>query len=389
MQRIVFLNSHPIQYFAPLYQQMAKDTAIDLKVLYCSDETLKGATDKQFGVQVQWDIPLLEGYTSVFLKNASWKSSINHGFWGLLNWGVVGFLRKQPKSLVVVHGWAYATHVLTILAAKILGHTVCLRAETPLNQELQKNKWITLLKHLYLRGLFLFVDRGLYIGKQNKLFYQHMGFKEQQLVFTPYCVDNQRFSAIAATIHSSAAREKLQLPAAQKIVLFSGKYIDKKNPLDLLQAIALLNQQNIYAVFVGEGVLRKEMETFIQTHQLEQQVLLTGFINQSLIPYYYAAADVFVMCSGIGETWGLSVNEAMNFGLPVVISDTCGSAYDLIDGNGYVFETGNVAALAAKIQHVLTASKTDYANMQNKSKAIIGRYSYHVLIGGLKQIAGK
>ncbi len=387
MQRIIFLNSHPIQYFAPLYQQMAKDTAIDLQVMYCSDETLKGATDKQFGVQVKWDIPLLEGYKHIFLNNASWKPSIYNGFWGLLNWGVVGFLRKQPKSIVVVHGWAYATHVITIIAAKLLGHTVCLRAETPLNQELQKNKWITKLKHLYLRCLFLFVDYGLYIGQQNKLFYQHLGFKEKQLVFTPYCVDNERFSGIASTVNKSSAREKLQLPANKKVILFSGKYIDKKNPLDLLQAIQLLQQPDIFTVFVGDGELRTTMENFIAAHGLEEQVLLTGFINQSLIPYYYAAADVFVMCSGIGETWGLSVNEAMNFGLPVVISNTCGSAHDLVKDNGYVFATSDIAALADSVDKVLDASEEAYLNMQQNSKAIIRGYSYEVVIEGLKQIA--
>jgi glycosyltransferase involved in cell wall biosynthesis len=252
MSSIVFLNSHPIQYFVPLYQELAKEPTIELTVLYCSDETLHGATDKQFGVPIKWDIPLLEGYRHHFLKNYSFKPSLFKGFFGLLNWGVVSFLRKQPKSIVVVHGWAYATHIITIIAAKLLGHTVCLRAETPLNQELQKNKVITFLKHCYLRCLFLFVDCFLYIGTQNKLFYRHLGIAEKKLFFTPYCVDNHRFRFIHESVTKVAAREKLGLPTDKKIILFSGKYIEKKRPMDLLQAFKQLTISNAYLVFVGD-----------------------------------------------------------------------------------------------------------------------------------------
>jgi glycosyltransferase involved in cell wall biosynthesis len=214
-----------------------------------------------------------------------------------------------------------------------------------------------------------------------------LGFNNQQLVFTPYCVDNKRFSNIALTVSKSSARKKLQLPTDKKIILFSGKYIDKKNPMHLLQAVQLLQRLDIFTVFVGDGELRTIMEKFIANHRLEQQVSFTGFINQSLIPYYYAGADVFVMCSGIGETWGLSVNEAMNFGLPIVISDTCGSAYDLVKDNGYVFSTGDITALADGIRKVLDASENVYLNMQQKSKAIIEGYSYEIVIERLKQIA--
>src|ERR1700759_5376042 len=98
---------------------------------------------------------------------------------------------------------------------------------------------------------------------------------------------------------------------------------------------------------VLEGGLRKEMETFITKNQ-RRQVSLTGFVNQSRIPLYYAVADVFVMCSGMGETWGLSVNEAMNFETPVIVSATCGCAADLVEEgvNGWVFPTGDIPALA-------------------------------------------
>lgn len=384
---VVFLNSHPIQYFAPLYQQMAKDPSIDLEVLYCSDETLKGATDRQFGVQVLWDIPLLQGYAHTFLKNRAIRPSIFQGFWGLINPGVIGKLSKKRKSIVIVHGWGYFTHVLTLITAKLTGHTVCLRAETPLNQELQKRKIVTTLKHWYLRFLFLFIDRFLYIGEQNRLFYRHLKVKEKDLLFIPYSVDNDRFQSIAASVSKDEARNKLGLPPGKKIFLFSGKYIGKKRPLDLLQAFAALKSQHAFLVMVGDGELRPQMEQFITDQGLDGQVLLTGFINQSQIPYYYAAADFFVMSSGAGETWGLSVNEAMNFGLPVIISDTCGAAYDLVkeNVNGFLYPTGDIAALSGRLQQMLELDVLRYNEMAEESRRIIDQYSYKVIIEQLKK----
>jgi glycosyltransferase involved in cell wall biosynthesis len=388
MQRIIFLNSHPIQYFAPLYQQIAKDTDFNLEVLYCSDETLQGATDKQFGVQFKWDIPLLEGYKYIFLRNASRSPSIYNGFFGLLNLGVIKFLRKETKSIVILHGWAYASDFIAIIFAKLFGHVVCLRAETPLNQEVKKNKWITLFKNVYLKFLFLFVDYGLYIGIQNKLFYKYFGFKDQQLIFAPYCIDNERFSNISLSINKHSLRNSLKLPNNKKIIIFSGKFIEKKRPLDLLKAIIQLNRQDIFTVFVGDGNLRAQMESFIINNGIEQDILLAGFINQSMIPYYYAAADVYIMCSGLGETWGLSVNEAMNFNIPIIISETCGCSFDLVKNsiNGFTFKEGDISDLSDKITRCLSFSLADIDKLKVCNKNILEKFSYQTIISNIKKV---
>lgn len=387
MKPVVFLNSHPIQYFAPLYQQINAD-GIALTVLYCSDESIKGKLDKGFGKEVKWDIPLLDGYNSIFIKNNSWKPSIHKGFFGLMNFAVIKLLYKQPRSVVIVHGWAYSTNIMAIVFGKIFGHTICLRTETPLNQERQKNKIITFAKHIYLRSLFLFIDKFLYIGKQNKLFYQALGVKKDNLIFTPYAVDNKRFRNIFESISSQSAREKLKLPTEKKIILYSGKYIYKKRPLDLLKAFQQLHDDNALLVMTGDGELRQEMEGYIKQNNLEGKVVLTGFINQSEIPLYYRSADVFVMCSGLGETWGLSINEAMNFGLPVIVSDTCGSAYDLIVDkvNGAVFETGNIGQLALLLSEYLHLSVVRRSEASAASLEKIDEYGYEQIIDSIKQL---
>ena len=385
---MVLINSHPIQYFAPLYQRMSNAADFHFEIWYCSDESITGKLDKGFGQEVKWNIPLLDGYDYLFLKNSSWKPSIHKGFWGVFNPSLISKLYKKKKSILVVSGWAFSTYVMAIFFGKIAGHTVCLRVETPLNQELKKNKIITIAKHLWLRFLFIFIDKFLFIGNQNRLFYERLGVRQSDLIFTPYAVDNDRFRSVYLQHDKSSVKMQLQLSAEKKIILFSGKYIFKKRPLDLLAAFAACDNADAHLVFVGDGELRPEMESFILEHSLSGKVILTGFVNQQEMPLYYKAADVFVMCSGMGETWGLSVNEAMNFGLPVIVSDTCGCAYDLVENgvNGAVFETGNINQLAGLIDEYLLMDDVSMKKIEKAALNKIDQYSYDKIIDGLKKL---
>src|SRR5436190_20804728 len=103
VRKVIFINSHPIQYFAPLYKYLNEHNVL-AECWYCSDENVKGHHDRQFGAEVAWDIPLLDGYPYRFFKNRSWKPSLYNGFFGLINPGVIGALYKEPSSVVVVHG---------------------------------------------------------------------------------------------------------------------------------------------------------------------------------------------------------------------------------------------------------------------------------------------
>jgi glycosyltransferase involved in cell wall biosynthesis len=384
--RLVFINSHPIQYFGPLYQQIArqKSDVLDLTVLYLSDETTNGYTDKQFGARVEWDIPLLDGYKHRFVKNDSWKPSIYNGFFGLLNWRLIGELRRMPKSIVICHGWAYASNVLALWAAKAFGHTVCLRGENPLSHEMARKSMKRKVRDWYLKRLiFSVTDKFLYIGRQNKLLYESFGINQCQLVFVPYAVDNERFHRqyLDLVPQRKALREQQNLDG-KKVIVFCGKLIAKKRPMDLLRAYHKLSlcRNDVALLFIGEGELQAELEAYIARQQL-QHVRITGFVNQTDLARYYTLGDVFVMCSGVGETWGLSVNEAMNFGLPVVVSDLTGCADDLVSvgQNGLVFKSGDVDALANCLQQVLYTHTID----GSKSMKIIDRYSYGQLINGL------
>lgn len=387
MQRIVFINSHPIQYFVPLYQQITREQpTIDLTVLYLTTETVHGYQDRQFGTEVNWGLPLLEGYRYRFLMNHSPKPSLYHGFFGLINWGLVGELRRMPKSIVVSHGWAYASNLIALMAAKAFGHTVCLRGDNPLKLEAFKTPWKRRLRNLFLRvGVFSVTDYVLPVGRQNRQLFASFGIADHRMISVPHAVDNQRFRHEHRRLQKEPGRGALTTGLnGKRIVLYVGKLIDKKRPMDLLRAYEQLTatHTDLALVFVGDGALRAVIKAYAQAYRLAD-VHITGFVNQRDIARYYALAHVFVMCSGPGETWGLAVNEAMNFGLPIVASDLVGCADDLVElgVNGYTYPAGDITALAKTIRRCLDGAVSGQASLER-----VQAYSYEAIIDGLKAI---
>ncbi len=102
-----------------------------------------------------------------------------------------------------------------------------------------------------------------------------------------------------------------------------------------------------------------------------------GFLNQSEVSRAYAAADIFALASGWDETWGLVVNEAMNFGLPVVVSDKVGCAADLVvhGENGYVFDHDRPDELARYLK-LLVADAGRREHFGRRGAEIIGSWNY-------------
>lgn len=379
----IFLNSHPVQYFAPLYRYLAAN-GVDLEVIYCSGQPGELKFDREFGREIEWDIPLLEGYRHHFLENHGIRPAGKKWF-SLVNRGIVPYLFRKKKATLVIHSWQYATDWLAILFGKLAGHRIALWTEANGAQERLAGRTKKIVKRIFLQSLFLFVNEYWCIGSQNRAFYASLGVKPQRMRATPYSVDNERFRQAAKATTKQQARVELNLPADGFIIAFSGKYIPKKRPLDLLQAFAVCNNPTAHLLMMGEGALRGEMERFIAGQGLSGRVTLTGFVNQSKIPLYYRAADIFVMCSGTGETWGLSVNEAMNFSLPLLLSDLTGCSADLVrqGENGWVFTTGDTDELAQRINQLASMAPEQLEAMGCRSLEIVQAYSYAAIMKGI------
>ena len=351
--RVAHLVSHPIQYFAPLYRELARRPELDLTVYFYSDATAGRFHDPEFGRSVEWDVPLLEGYKWKICSSARGRP-LAQRFFEPPNWDIVREVVSGAYDVIWVNGYSQPTTWLAWAAARLRRKPVLVREEQTL---LHPRSWPKrILKELALRALFR-RSFGLYIGEQNRRYFRRYGVAEERLFRTPYSVDNAFFAREAERLRPQREdlRRAFGIDDDSPVVLFSGKLIPKKQPLLLLEAFARVRARHAcWLLFAGDGELRADLERRVAELRVPK-VVVAGFLNQTELPRAYAAADIFVLPSRLHETWGLVVNEAMNFALPVIVSDKVGAGADLVrpGWNGYVFPHDDGAALAASLESLV------------------------------------
>lgn len=338
-KRIGFLVSHPIQYYAPIFRELAR--RCDLTVFFAHRQTAEQQARAGFGVAFDWDVDLLSGYDSRFLVNVARQPSTDR-FAGCDTPGVADEIARARFDAFVVPGWALRSYWQAVRACRRLGVPVLVRGDSQLG--MQRNSVVRIAKAVAFSHLLRRFDGFLYVGQRNREYLLHYGVPAERLFFSPHCVDNDAFAAA-----SSAIRR----PEGRRRALFVGKLIGRKHPADLLHAVARLRDKPVQIAFAGAGELEPELRKIAAASSVDADFL--GFVNQSELPAVYASADVLVLPSDGQETWGLVVNEAMACGIPAIVSDVVGCGPDLIDPGqtGATFPLGDVAALASAIESVL------------------------------------
>ena len=374
--RIAFVNTHPIQYFAPLYAHLTDRCGLETTALYLSDFSLKGGADPGFRRAVTWDVDLLAGYEARFMGARAGRRRIG-GFFSMVAPELWGEIRHGGYDAVIVHGHNLAAHHIAQAAAIASRTPVFTRGETHLGLKTSRLKG--LLRGPLLKTHYAGFDGFLAIGSANAAYYRAMGVAEDRIFPVPYTVDNARFIAAGAAARGerAALRARLGMDPDLPAVLYASKFDRRKRPDDLLGAYAALRAGGAAAqlVLVGTGLMEDALKCRVAAEGIPD-VVFPGFVNQSELPGVYAASDVFVLPSD-NEPWGLVVNEAMCAGLPVVLSAEIGSAPDLVaDGvNGATFAAGDVAGLAAALRPILTDAELR-ARMGAASRARIHEWSY-------------
>lgn len=387
--RIAVVNSHPIQYFAPLYAYLSRDPKLEVTALYCSDFSLRGAVDPGFKQQVKWDVDLLSGYHHVFL-GAHAKRRVVTGFWSLICPEIWREIRSGKYDAVWLHGYAYAAFVLAFLAAKSRRIPVFVRSETHLG--LRRPGWRQRLRDGILRIAYRHVSGCLAIGTANRNYYRSLGVPDTKIFNVPYTVDNDRFIAAAQLPPDQRhdVRARFGLRDDQPVVLYASKFMRRKHPDDVVEAMAMLRDAGVRAslLLVGTGEMEAELRARVAALKLDD-VVFGGFVNQAELPQVYAASDIFVLPSE-NEPWGLIVNEVMCAGLPVVVADEVGCVPDLVhEGvNGRLMRAGDRTSLAAALRDLLTRTGQRQA-MGRKSLDIIRNWSYAQCLEGIHAAAAK
>ncbi len=347
--RLGVLTSHPIQYQAPLFRELAQ--RLELEVFFAHRQTPEQQAAAGYGVAFDWDRDLLQGYSHAFVANRARRPGVDR-FSGCDTPEIGERIRRGAFDAFLVTGWHLKCYWQAVAACRRQGVPVMVRGDSQLLTPRHPLKqWAKAV--VYPRLLHRF-DAALYVGERNREYLLHYGMPAERLFFAPHCVDTAFFAAGASAADRAVLRAQWGIAEPGRVVLFSGRLVGVKRPADMLKAIAQLRHRDLEltAVFVGDGALRSELASLGK--RLAVPIRFLGFKNQGELPAVYAAADALVLPS-TGETWGLVVNEALACGTPCVVSDACGCAPDMIHPGvtGATFAMGDVAELARALEAAL------------------------------------
>lgn len=415
MKSLAIIVTHPIQYYVPVYQLLAKRS--HLKVFYTWGE--QGAASKydpDFQKHIRWDMPLLEGYDFEFLENTA-KNPGSHHFKGIVNPELIKKIKAFQPDAILVYGWAYQSHLSVMRYFQ--GKTpVWFRGDSNLMDETSILR--KLIRKFFLTWVYQHIDIAFIVGTANQEYFKAFGLKAHQLVFAPHAVDNKRFAA-NRSVEAFKLRHELGIAINDTLILFAGKLEEKKDPILLLQAFIEINLQwpeneqpltinekqstinkkrkktndqrstindkrstTNHLLFVGNGALEEILKDQRSQYQ-KDNIHFLDFQNQSRMPAVYQACDLFCLPSqGPGETWGLAINEAMAAGKAILVSDRVGSAEDLVseERNGSIFHSGHLTDLKNKLQ-ILTADREQLSAMGQASKEMIQNWTFEHQVNAL------
>jgi glycosyltransferase involved in cell wall biosynthesis len=369
--RLAALTLHPIHYQAALWRRLAQEPGLDLTVYFCSREGMETADPVEgYGQPVEWGVPLLSGYRHVFLWD--WKLTKNaSSFWCRMNPGIIPALWRGGYDALFVHSYHNFTQLAAIVAAHRLGLKVLVRSEPTLliNTGSPRRK----IKQVLLPWLFGQVDAFMSIGSLNREYYHGYGVGDKKIFLMPYAVDNEFFwrQRDFWKPQRQQIKEEYQI-RQEKVILYVGRFLPRKRVFGLIRAYELLSRPDTALVLVGEGGELAACRQYVAERGIAG-VHFMGFRNQAELPKIYAMSDVFVLPSE-DEPWGLVINEAMCFGLPIVAADQVGAAADLVQPgrNGYTFPAGDVGELARVLTLILTGEAGK--RMGEASAGIIRRW---------------
>jgi glycosyltransferase involved in cell wall biosynthesis len=280
-------------------------------------------------------------------------------------------LEQTNPDVVAVNGW---NNFGSLIAANC-----CVRCEIPMvvmsessRQDEPRTSWKEAIKRRFIG----FYSAALVGGQRHVDYLVELGMPRER-IFTGYdVVDNHYFRQKAEEVRSprSEVRQKYALPRIY--FLASARFIEKKNLPTLIQAYAEYRRRSEIAakvpwdlVLLGDGPLRETLNSQLSTLNLNEHVRLPGFKPYDELPVYYALANAFVHASTT-EQWGLVVNEATASGLPLIVSDRCGCAPELVNGNGFTFDPMN--------EHELTARLLEMASLSDEERKHLGYNSYRI-----------
>ncbi len=382
--KLCIIAPHLVQYHAPLYKEIAKVKDLDTTIVYLDTMGREEFKDTEFNHNIKWDKSLLDGYNYKFLKNYS--SRPLSGFTSRINPKIFKELSHNKYDVVLIPGYATLSYWFSFLAAKLTGTKIIWRGEATLRGNENSYRPTKLAKKLVLSKLLSLCDAILYSCTGNKDYLKFYGVSSNKMVFCPCSVDNKFFKNERINIlkqKSGKIKNELGIDEGDLVVLFCARFTQRKRPIDLLRAVNKINNSDITIIFIGDGHERKNMEVYARQNHIKAKFV--GFKGQEDLSRYYSIADVMAVISDYDPSPKV-INEAMNYELPLILTDIVGTAYDLVkEGeNGFVVKVGDINAIAEKIDF-FNKNRNAAKTMGKKSLQVVNEWSLEKSAGSIKK----
>lgn len=374
MKKIGVIVTHPIQYFNEIFIELSK--RYKLVVFYAHQQIPEDEIDTPLGIPFKWSDNLLVGYNFLFLKNKAKNKNVNN-FFGCNNPQIFKEISQGEFDFFIVSGWHSFAYIQTIIACKLNSVPVYIRTDSTLNQPRSLIKKI--FKIIFYPALMKIPTGFLYVGERSKLFLLKYKVKTEKLFFFPHSANSNNFYLEKKIKKNNQKLNDITLKVLSVSALIKLKKVD-----DVIKACKKLSElgYKVELNIVGSGDMQKELMELSES--LNLKVKFNSFVNQNKLRDYYVSSDVLVLASS-SESWGMVVNEAMQCGLPAVVSDSVGCGPDLIKENtGRIFRTGDVSDCAHQIIEVIKSNKVNSNNILQH----IEKFSVNSSIDTLENLLG-
>lgn len=274
-------------------------------------------------------------------------------------------VRKFKPDVVNLTGYYDVASWIILFYCKLLGIKTILSNESTLGDHIREG-----IKEKFKSFIIRQFDGYFNFGTRSAEYLITLGAKPEQLLVQRNCVDNKRLKELFD--HTKG----LVISREQKNFIFIGRLIPFKNLPSFMEALEEVNAQvaNPWGfIILGEG--EQKTELLQKSTGLSYPVTFVNGVSWEEIPSHLAQADVLVLPS-YSEPWGLVVNEAMACGMPVLVSEKCGCAIDLVkEGlNGFTFNPTNKEEIKRALLKIMNQN-LDLNNLGQQSINIIQDYS--------------
>jgi glycosyltransferase involved in cell wall biosynthesis len=286
--------------------------------------------------------------------------------------GIFKTLRTYRPDIVNLTGYYDVASWFVLVYCKLMGIKTVLSNESTVGDHAR-----SFLKELFKRLIINRFDGFFNFGKLSKAYMMALGGKESQMLVNRNCVDNELLAEIYSKAFPQRQQRQRELHLPIHNFIFVGRLIEFKNLYRLFEAFKIAQKKSISdwgLVILGEGEQKELLLNYVKDNELKNVCFLEG-VNWQQVPVYLSLSDVLVLPS-YSEPWGLVVNEAMACGLPVLVSEKCGSAYDLVKSgiNGFTFSPLDVAEMSEVLLKFMN-NEVDISQMRVASKELIQEYS--------------